>query len=141
MPVRGDRVIRNLQPKAYGLRRDDGRQTRGLAGSQRGSRKAHCGASTQTQVGEQEVHLIGSSFLLLDAPAVDGHCAIVGRGGGIVISVGSVVGVLLGLILGCRVIGDGGEDGRREYTLKRREHPDTNRSHRGELLRGFWLER
>ena len=116
-----------------------GRRTRG----QRGYRKAHRNMWRfhTDSGGEQEAHLVGSSFLLLGAPLVEGHCSIVGRGGGIVILVGSVVGLLLGLILGCGVIGDGREDGRWEYTLKRREHLDTNRLPRGESLRRSGRER
>ena len=83
----------------------------------------------------REAHLIGSPFLLLDALFVDGHGPVVVGERGIVISVANVAGVLLGLVLGGGVIGDGGEDGRWEYVLKRREHLDTIRSPRGELWR------
>jgi len=81
----------------------------------------------------QEAHLTGFPFLLLDALLVDSHGSPVGGGGGEVIFVGGVVGALLGLIkiLGCGVVGDGGEDRRREHVPERREHLGAIRSTRG----------
>ena len=50
-------------------------------------------------------HLVGSPFLFLDALLVDGHRSVVGRGRGIVISVASAAGgVLGGLIPGRGVV-------------------------------------
>ena len=66
---------------------------------------------------EREVHLIGSPFLFLDTLLV-GHSPAVERGRRLIISVVRVVGVLLGLVLWCGVVGEGGEDGRREDVLK-----------------------
>jgi hypothetical protein len=77
-----------------------------------------------------EAHLIGSPFLLLDSLLVDVHRSVVGRGR-VVISVGYVVGALVGLILDHGTTGGGREDGRWEYALKRGEHLGTTRLHRG----------
>lgn len=71
---------------------------------------------------EREAHLVGSGFLLLYALLVDGHWSGVGRGRGTAVSLGSLVGILLGLLLWWGVVGEGGEDGRWEYGLKRGEH-------------------
>ena len=75
-------------------------------------------------------HLVRSSFLLLDSLLVDVHRSVVG-GGRVIIFSGYIVGALVGLILGRGVIGDGREDGRGEYVLKRGEHLGTTRLYRG----------
>jgi hypothetical protein len=87
-----------------------------------------------------DAHLAGSPLLLLDSLLVDCHRSVVRRGR-LVILVGYVVGVLLGLILGCRVVGDGREDGRREYVLKRGEHLSANRLYRGRDSRSLRCSR
>jgi len=69
--------------------------------------------------GERGAHLVGSPFLLLDAPLVGGHGSVGGRGRGKVISVASAVwGVVRVLIPGWAFGGGGGEDGRWEDALK-----------------------
>ena len=97
----------------------DGTESRGWGARKDGEKRIRiCGASAQAG-GGRGAHLVGSPFLLLDTLLVGGHRSVVGRGGGIVISVSRVVGgVLRGPVLGCGVVGDGGEDGRWEYALK-----------------------
>lgn len=96
----------------------DCRKTRG---AESGHRRESAPVVVAHPLGLREAHLIGSSFLLLDSLLVGVHCSVLRRGRAVILA-GYVVGVLLGLILGCRVVGERREDGGREYILKRGEH-------------------
>lgn len=83
-------------------------------------------------LGRGGAYLVGSSFLPLDSLLVDVHWFVVGRGRE-AISVGYVAGGLVGLVLCRRIVGERGEDGRREDVLKRGEHLCTTRLDRGRV--------